>query len=97
MEKQKWMKPDTMKKLHRNFLLRDYATSHPELSFAQIGKIFRISRQRVSIIMKDGTKMNLQTLILTCLVILLGEEGKHWVTYGGDLEWWTLRLYTRIN
>ena len=41
--------------------------------------------------------MNLQTLILTCLVILLGEEGKHWVTYGGDLEWWTLRLYTRIN
>ena len=55
MEKQKWMKPDTMKKLHRDSLLTEYAAAHPELSLAEIGKIFRISRQRVSIIMKGGT------------------------------------------
>ena len=46
------MKWDTLRKKERNRLLVEYHQSHPELSMAEIGKIFNISKQRVSIILK---------------------------------------------
>lgn len=37
-------------------------------------------------------------LVLLALVLLLGQEGRHWVHYGGDgPEWWAVRLWTRRN
>ncbi len=31
------------------------------------------------------------------ITMLLGEEGEHWDYYETDLDWWTLRLWTRRN
>ena len=40
-------KYDTMRKLERNKMLREYAKSHPELSLKEVGQIFNISESRV--------------------------------------------------
>jgi len=48
------MKYDALKKKERNRLLIEYRQQHPELSMAEIGKIFNISKQRVSVILKGG-------------------------------------------
>ena len=48
------MKYDALKKRLRNRLLVEYHQAHPELSMAEIGKIFNISKQRVSVILKGG-------------------------------------------
>ena len=42
-----YAKPDSMKKLHRNYLLVSYHHDHPELSLSKIAQIFNISKQRV--------------------------------------------------
>jgi len=52
MKKPKWAKPDSMKKLQRNHLLKDYVCDHPELPLHKIGAIFQITHQRVSQILK---------------------------------------------
>jgi len=36
-------------------------------------------------------------LTFTLLIMLKGVEGKDWVYYENDPNWWELRLYTRIN
>jgi len=36
-------------------------------------------------------------LVFTLMIMLLGEEGKDWIYYEADSNWWTLRLWTRIN
>ena len=42
--------------------------------------------------------MTITALVLTAIVMLLGEEGKDWCGYGCDgEEWWALRLWTRRN
>ncbi len=47
-------KYDSMRKLDRNKMLRDYAKTHPELSLKEVGKAFGISASRVwRIIHKD--------------------------------------------
>ena len=40
-------KYDSMRKLDRNKMLREYAKVHPELSLKEIGKAFNISASRV--------------------------------------------------
>ena len=40
-------KYDTMRKLERNAMLREYAKAHPELSLKEIGRAFNISESRV--------------------------------------------------
>lgn len=40
-------KYDTMRKLERNKMLREYANAHPELSLKEVGRIFNISESRV--------------------------------------------------
>ncbi len=52
MEIKKWAKPENVKKTVRNSLLILYVREHPKLSKAAVGRIFDISRQRVSIILK---------------------------------------------
>ena len=42
-----YIKFDSIRKLHRNQLLKEYAASHPYMSCTTIGEIFGISRQRV--------------------------------------------------
>ena len=43
------MKYDSMRKLERNAMLREYAKAHPELSLKEIGQhpLFNISESRV--------------------------------------------------
>ncbi|HUV46166.1 MAG TPA: sigma factor-like helix-turn-helix DNA-binding protein [Dehalococcoidia bacterium] len=41
-------KYDSMRKLERNKMLREYTLAHPELSLKEIGKAFGISTSRVS-------------------------------------------------
>ncbi len=48
------MKYDSMRKIERNKALREYAENHPRFSLQEIGEIFGISKQRVSIILKGG-------------------------------------------
>ena len=36
-------------------------------------------------------------LTATALTMLLGEEGIDFAYYEEDEDWWTIRLYTRIN
>jgi DNA-directed RNA polymerase specialized sigma subunit len=40
-------KYDSLRKLHRNTMLRDFVKSHPELSLREIGDSFNISASRV--------------------------------------------------
>ena len=40
-------KYDTLRKLDRNEMLREFAKSHPELSLKEIGQRFNISASRV--------------------------------------------------
>ncbi len=48
------MKYDGLRKIERNKALREYAEKHPNSSLQEIGEIFGISKQRVSIILKKG-------------------------------------------
>jgi len=41
-------KYDSMRKLERNEMLREYAKAHPELSLKEVGRAFNISESRVS-------------------------------------------------
>ena len=41
-------KYDSMRKLERNKMLKEYHLAHPELSLKEIGKAFGISTSRVS-------------------------------------------------
>jgi len=41
--------------------------------------------------------MPLAELILTAIIMLIGEEGVDYCLYENDEDWWKLRLYTRIN
>ena len=36
-------------------------------------------------------------LIFTGLMMLLGREGRDWIYYETDPDWWSLRLWTRRN
>lgn len=42
-------------------------------------------------------KETLQNVIALGIILLLGSEGRDWEYYGGDEEWWELRLWTRRN
>jgi DNA-directed RNA polymerase specialized sigma subunit len=50
-------KYDTLRKLDRNEMLREYAAAHPELSLNEIGQRFNISASRVWRII-HGNKKN---------------------------------------
>jgi len=47
-------KYDTMRKIERNKVLREYAKSHPELSLKEIGQAFNISASRVYRILQSN-------------------------------------------
>ena len=47
-------KYDSMRKLRRNELLREYAQEHPDLSLKEIGAVFNISESRVWRIIHKG-------------------------------------------
>ena len=49
-------KYDSLRKIERNRMLREYAGSHPELSLKEIGRVFNISESRVWRILKGGKK-----------------------------------------
>lgn len=49
-------KYDSMRKLERNKMLREYAKAHPELSGKEIGRAFNISESRVWRIIHKGEK-----------------------------------------
>jgi len=49
-------KYDSLRKLERNRMLREYAGAHPELSLKEIGRMFRISESRVWRILHDKSK-----------------------------------------
>jgi len=50
-------KYDSLRKIERNQLLREYAKLHPELSLKEVGNIFNISESRVwRILHSDGSK-----------------------------------------
>ena len=40
---------------------------------------------------------SLNDLIFTGVIMLLGSEGKDWIYYETDPDWWALRLWTRRN
>jgi DNA-directed RNA polymerase sigma subunit (sigma70/sigma32) len=40
------MKHDSLRKLERNKLLREYKDTNPGLSFREVGEVFGISKQR---------------------------------------------------
>lgn len=40
--------------MERNKLLREFYASHPYLTYAELGEVFNISRQRVETILKVG-------------------------------------------
>ena len=44
-----------------------------------------------------GKELKGAELIFTAMTMLLGEEGVDFCYYETDLDWWALRLYTRIN
>jgi len=39
----------------------------------------------------------LEDLIFIAITMLLGQEGEEWDYYETDLDWWSVRLYTRRN
>ena len=41
--------------------------------------------------------MKVEELIFMALCMLQGEQGKDWVYYETDLDWWAIRLWTRRN
>lgn len=45
---------DKREKHHRNHLLRQFASDHPDMSYRELGNIFRITKQRVGIIINNG-------------------------------------------
>ena len=49
-------KYDSLRKIERNRMLREYAESHPELSLKEIGQVFNISESRVWRILEGGKK-----------------------------------------
>ena len=49
-------KYDSMRKLERNAMLREYSAAHPELSLKEIGRAFNISESRVWRILKGHKK-----------------------------------------
>ena len=54
-------KYDSMRKLERNRLLVEYRDKHPEMSWAEIGKLFNISSQRAWEIYNNDRKNNQAT------------------------------------
>ena len=50
----KMVKYDSMRKLKRNEIIRQYAATHSKATLVEIGEIFRISRQRVYTILKKS-------------------------------------------
>lgn len=48
------MKYERTTKTVRNKMVRDYHNAHPELSLKEIGDIFNISKQRVSVLISKG-------------------------------------------
>lgn len=42
-------------------------------------------------------ELSLEGLLFTTMCLLLGEEGTDFSYYETDLDWWTLRLWTRRN
>lgn len=40
---------------------------------------------------------SIEDLVFTLMIMLLGQEGRDWIYYESDIDWWTLRLYTRRN
>lgn len=52
-------KYDSLRKLERNRLLREYTEAHPELSLKEIGKVFNISESRVWRILYGNKKKKL--------------------------------------
>ena len=49
---------DSVRKTERNRLLLEYRKANPEASLAEIGRLFNISKQRVSeILQKEGNKV----------------------------------------
>jgi len=54
-------KYDSLRKIERNRMLREYAGSHPELSLKEIGRVFNISESRVWRILIKGKKHVAQT------------------------------------
>lgn len=57
-------KYDSLRKLERNRLLREYRDAHPELSLKEIGKVFNISESRVWRILY-GNKTKKATVVKT--------------------------------
>ena len=49
-------KYDSMRKIERNAMLREYAASHKDLSLKEIGKAFNISESRVWRILHGNVK-----------------------------------------
>jgi len=48
---------DSMRKIKRNIMLREYVESHPDLSLKEIGQVFNISQSRVwRILHGNGSK-----------------------------------------
>ena len=45
-------KYDSLRKLERNRLVKDYAEKHPDLSQQEIGMFFNVSASRISRILK---------------------------------------------
>ncbi len=45
-------KYEKLRNTDRNKLLEDYAAEHPEASLSEIGKVFRITKQRVGELLK---------------------------------------------
>ena len=54
-------KYDSLRKIERNRMLREYAESHPELSLKEIGRVFNISESRVWRILIKEKKYVAQT------------------------------------
>ena len=52
------MKYDTLRKIKRNQILISYRKQHPSESLEEIGQVFGISRQRISIILNGLTCNN---------------------------------------
>ena len=52
---------DSMRKLERNRAVREYRAAHPELSYAEIGKVFQIDQARVWRLCHNGKKKEMET------------------------------------
>ena len=47
--------------------------------------------------MDELTELKGADLTAIAITMLLGEEGVDYACYETDLEWWAVRLHTRIN